>query len=206
VKDLLGIARADNLNNHLFDAMILQVSEEVERMSRRKFAELQYIEFFRSYDMDGVDPVPMYLHLNAPVDDQAFFEIVWALYDRHDDDGVTLEAEDFRLDPETGLVTVRSSSSITAQILPLGRQPWFQFSPNGFRVTYTGGFPVTIKPSGDPDDPLDDFGIVLVPDGLQQVVAMKIKQDFTECGMCQPWTEEQRQWLYPYRKNDLLFG
>jgi len=206
VKDLLGIARADCLNDHLLSAMIEQTSAEVERYTRRKFDEIQREEFFVSHDMDGVDPVPQYLHLNAPVDEQLFFEIVWAMYDRHDTDGIILVPDDFRLTAETGLVTIRSSSAITSQILPLGRLPWYQYSPNGFRVTYTGGFPVTIAPTGDPADPLDDFGVTLVPDGLQQVVAMKIKQDFTECGMCQPWTAEQRQWLWPYKKDDLLFG
>jgi len=206
VKDLLGIARADNLEDSILVAMIEQTSEEVERLCRRQFAEIQRVTFHESLDMDGVDPTPQYIHLNAPVDDQQLFEIVWAMYDRHDKDGVTLVADDFRLDTEKGLVTIRSSSAITTQILPLGRLPWYQYSPNGFRVTYTGGFLVSIAPSGDPPDPLDDFDVVQVPNGLQQVVALKIKQDFTECGMCQPWTEEQRQWLYPWKKKDLLFA
>lgn len=206
VKDLLGIARADCLNDHILDAMIDQTSEEVERITRREFAEVQRVEFFESLDMDGVDPVPQYIDLNAPVDEAQFFEIVWAMYDRHDTVGIIVEAADFRLNAVTGRVTISSSSSLTSQILPLGRQPWFQFSPNGFRVTYTGGYPVSIAPSGDSFDPLDDFGVAAVPKALMLVVARKIQQDHNECGMCLPWSDEQRAWLKPWSKRDILFS
>ena len=206
VKDLLGIARADSLNDHILNQLIEQTSAEVERLTRREFVEIQRVEFFESLDMDGVDPVPIYIDLNAPVDTDQAFEIVWALYSRHDTDGITLEAEDFQLDETTGRLIIISSSSITTRILPLGGLPWFQYSPNGFRVTYTGGFPLSLAPSGDPSDPLDDFGVVQVPEALKYVVARKIKSDFTEAGMGLPWTEKERQWLRPWKKSDLLFG
>jgi len=205
VKDLLGIGRADTFHDSDLKAIIEQTSEEVERLARRSFSLAARVEFFKSYDNDGVDPVPQYLWLNPPVDDQAFFEIVWAMYGRHDTDSVLVDPEDYRVDFETGQVTIHGSSNITTQILPLGRKPWYQFSPDGFRVTYTGGYPVTVAPSG-PEDPIDDFDVTQVPIGLQYVVARKIKQDFTECGMCQPWTAEQREWLKPWTKKDILFS
>lgn len=205
MKDLLGIARADAFHDREISAMIEQTSVEVERLTRRSFTLAARVEFFRSYDNDGIDPWPQYLHLDFPVDDQAFFEIVWALYGRHDTDFIIVDTEDFRVDFETGIVTIHGSSNITTQILPLGRKPWWQFSPDGFRVTYTGGFPVTVAPSG-PEDPIDDFDVIQVPDSLEYVVARKIKQDFNECGMCKPWTDEQREWLKPHTKKDILFS
>jgi len=205
VKDLLAIARADTFHDSDLKALIEQTSEEVERITRRNFALAARVEFFKSYDNDGVDPWPQYIHLDFPIDQQATFEIIWALYGRHDTDGILVDPEDFRIDFDTGIVTIHGSSNVTTQILPLGRKPWWQFSPDGFRVTYTGGFPVTVAPSG-PEDPLDDFDVVQVPQALQYVVARKIKQDFTECGMCQPWTAEQREWLKPWTKKDILFS
>lgn len=112
--------------------------------------------------------------------------VVWAPNEFHDTMGVTLNPgvpgdrsrmPDFAVDPRRGCITVRRASGLMNGVLPLylGKLV-FAYAPKGFRVTYSGGYPVTQEPT-DADyefDPLDEFGVTQVPIGLKTIIARHV--------------------------------
>lgn len=113
-------------------------------------------------------------------------EVVWAPNEFHDTMGVTLtpgvygdhtRMPDYAIDEKRGCITVRRASGLMNGVLPLylGKLI-FAYAPKGFRITYTGGYPVTQEPT-DANyvfDPLDEFGITQVPRGLKTIVARHV--------------------------------
>lgn len=205
VKDLLQIARADTLLDPILMGMIETTSKEAERLCRRKFAKSERTEFYKSYDQDFADPTPQYIWLDAPVDTAEDLVINWAMFNQHATAGTLLNPEDYTLDAEEGLILVHGMTGLSNQAVPntLGR-PIYQYSPTGFRVTYTGGYALNTKPVGEPDDPLDDYGVVQVPDALKYVIARKVADDYEASQRAKPWDEIQRQGLKPWMKKDIL--
>lgn len=206
VKDLLGIARADTLQDELLSSMIEQASAEAEQICRRKFTKSARVEYYQSYDQLAYDPTPQYIWLDGPIDTAETFSIVWAQYNRHADVGVALTAQDYQLDQDKALVLVGSTTGVLSNLpLPAGYAlPSIGASPTGFQVTYTGGYPLNSKPIGEPADPLDDYGVTQVPESLKSIIARKVAEDWKQAKSFIPWDDTQRQMLVPWKKKDIL--
>jgi hypothetical protein len=218
VKRLLKVAEADTINDELYDALIDQVSTEAEQICRRHFTyNPNRVEYYQSYEQNPFDPDPQYLWLDGPIDPDVQMVIVWAAYDQHDANGITLnptpanpiypyQNEDYRIDYDRSLVIIKSSTGSVANMpIPAGvGLPVYSYSPTGFRVSYAGGYRVLEKPDSEPDDPLDDWGVVLVPVGLRHIIAKKVAADLTTYDMAMPWGLEERNWLKPWMKRDLI--
>lgn len=209
VKDLLGVARADSLYDLVLSGLIELSSDEAQRFCRRKFSRAARVEYYRSYDQAAADPTPQYIWLDGPVDTNETFGISWALGMQHSTNGQVLTADQYTLDAEEGLVTVKGNWGL-ANPLVIYPYHWgsYGYDPTGFRVTYTGGYTTTENENTGSPDPMDDYGVTLVPEGLRQIVAQKIAEDWrgTE-GMPKisvPWTEEQKVRLKPWAKKDIL--
>lgn len=205
VKDLLEIARADSLQDQTLNNMIEQASEEAEDHCRRKFTKAARVEYFRSYDQDLLEPDPQWIWLDGPVDLTQPFSIVYDPTNNHDQSGLTLDANDYILDANLGLITIKGATGLSRNLalVAFGHNV-FAYSATGFQVTYTGGYPVTEKPEAEPVDPMDDYGVVQVPRGLKMIIATKVARDFTEKKMLLPWKDEEKSALKPFEKKDLL--
>jgi len=128
VKDILGIALADLVNDTTINGMIDQASREVEQICRRTFTKGPRREYYQSYEQNPFDPDPQYLWLDGPIDPDEGMTIVWAAYDRHDDNGITLTPPpalgnvqltvnaDYRVDLDKSLVIIRSSTGSVANM------------------------------------------------------------------------------------------
>jgi len=68
----------------------------------------------------------------------------------------------------------------------------------------------------DADDPIDDFGVIQIPEALKIILARKIVDDIREgeskaspfgraVGFLRPWTDEQRMMLRPWTKKDVVW-
>lgn len=207
VKDLLEIARADTLQDAVLDSMINDASDEAAEFCRRKFEKEARVEYFQSYDQTFFDPVPQFIWLDGPIDLTAPFKIVFSSYGLHDTSGINLEDNniDYKLDLKESLINVYGISGTSSDPALIGLVGGnFVYSPTGFQVTYTGGYEVTVKPDGEPDDPMDDYGVVQVPRGLKMIVAQKVARDFTDKKMLMPWTDDEKLSLKPYKKKDMI--
>jgi len=213
VKDLANISRADTAWDTQLNGLIELASENVERITRRKFDKKQRIEFYQSYEQGPVDPTPQYVYTDAlPIDSTATLTIFWDPYNKHDDSGIELllSKGDFEIIDEEGLLRIHTASGLINQLPPTRWGiPIFSYNPIGFKITYTGGYVTTTKPTAEPVDPLDDYGVTQVSDGLKLVIAQKIAIDWlgdskTPGKMLKPWTEEQKSQLRPWMKKDIL--
>ena len=152
IKDLLGIARADSLYDQTFNRLITEASEFVTNYCRRNFLKGARTEFYRSYDQWPGDQDPQYIWLDGPIDLTAQFEITYAAHQDRDTNGVILvKDEDYRIDLEQSLVTVYTVSTLYLRVALLTKA-LIEYSPTGFRVKYTGGYPIT---TGTPTDPME---------------------------------------------------
>jgi len=96
---------------------------------------------------------------------------------------------------------------------------FYRIDASGEAAGSLNGFTLIGGVSQDAVDPLDDVGVVQVPDGLQMIIAKKIVDDLSEgdasatgasafgrkTGFLNEWSEEQRSLLQPYTKKDLFF-
>lgn len=204
VKELLGIARADTINDLLINRLIEVNSEEAERICRRKFAKATRTSYHQSYEQAFGDPTHQYVWLDGPVDLGQPFLITYASLSRHETDGRTLQPTEYRLEAETGLVTVMGGRLGTDQaIVQLNRGILYEADPAGFKVTYTGGYVTTAKPGVWTDDPLDDFDVTQVPSALKMIVASKVARDMGAKGF-QTWSEDEKRALKPWTKKDVF--
>jgi len=207
VKDFAGIARADTFNDNLINVMIQQASAEVERITRRSYVKAARVEYHTSYEQGPADPEPQIICLNAwPVDLAETFTLKYSADDHREGTSVTLNSTegDYQLDNETGMIRVRASR-ILPTIVPLLVGNIFSYAPRGFQVTYTGGYVAEEPPDpyNDPD-PMDDYGVAAVPDGLKMVLAAKIASNWKEFKMLKPFSEEERYQLKPWAKKDQI--
>jgi len=239
VKDLINVARADTIYDRLLDGLIDQAGEQVEGMTGRQFTKLERVEYHQSYEQSPYDPMPQYIWLEAfPIDLAETFSIVWAPANDHDVNGVALtntagQAPSYVI-PNNGentnsgaggLVIVRGPlPAASLVLLPNLGQTFLGYAPQGFRVTYTGGYDFIDDTPSIPPDPMDDIEALAVPIALRQIVAQKIADDFlfsirterpkqtlyyppgprqsimnTPTGLLLPWTPEQQQLLRPFR-------
>jgi len=209
VKDCIGMARADSIQDDVLNSMILQASEQVEQITRRTFTKGAHVEYHESYDQPPSDPDGQFLWIKAPpIDTVVSVTIVWSPNDDHDANGTALKAAtDFRVDGDTIFVKPIASGSLSgsAAIFALS-SPHITWSPTGFKVTYTGGFAI-LNPTPVPDptpDPLDDYDIVSVPQGLKDVIARKVATDWKDGKMIKPWTGEQKGLLLPWKRRNVI--
>lgn len=187
VKTRLRMPLADTVNDELINSLIQAVSEEAERYTRRKFTYGKYEEFFPSYEQTeiGVDyqillvkayPIdlgqPVYLAFspNNHVS-QSVNVLQWSL------ELASSGAADFLIEPELGRFDVVKMGSVTLN-LPTPARAGFTYAERGFRAIYWGGYPVSEQPSGAEDDPLDDYGVVQIPEGLKHVIADKVVGEY----------------------------
>lgn len=206
VKDLLKMARADSLHDEILNNMIEQCSAEVERLTRREFEKKERTEYHTSYEQTASDPDPQFVLLNAyPVDREQNFQMWWSAYDHRENLAIemTEQEENFILDPVKGMITVRSAGSMIAN-LPIIGNIAFSYAPRGFKILYTGGYPVNVKPEEEDEDPMDDYGVVQVPYGLKILVAQKVAKDFRDTRVLLPFTDEERKGLKPWNKKDMI--
>lgn len=205
VKDLLEIARADTLQDTILNNMIEQASEEAESACRRSFTKAARVEYYRSYEQMVYDLEAQYIWLDGPVDTDEVFSIVYDPTNEHATAGLTLELTDYVLDAAKGLVTVKGATGLSRNLaISVISGAVFLYSPTGFQVTYTGGYEMTVKPDGEDDDPLDDYGVTQVPNGLKMIIAQKVARDFTAKKMLMPWTDDEMASLKPFKKKDIL--
>jgi len=213
VKDLINVPRADTLWDSVLNSLIEQASDDVRRFTRREFDKIIRTEFLTSFEQSAYDPDPQYLWLlGVPIDTGQAITVVWDAYDRHDTSGITLtEADgDYFVDAPRGLIVVRQASNVSQELLVAGSiaGPLFTYNPRGFKVTYTGGFALSVQgtppPTIDPD-PIEDFGIPAIPNGLKMVMARKIATDWTAEQKLMPWSEDEQKALVVYAKKDQLY-
>jgi hypothetical protein len=190
--------------------MITFHSQQVELYTRRHFAyATQIVEFFQSYEQDYFEPSPQYLWASTyPIDITSPPSIVWSLFDDHDTAGITLNQGDFFYNADASCVMVRRATGITQSLL-IGsglRTPIFAYAPRGFRMIYAAGYPISTPPSsGYVPDPLDDYGVVQVPDDLKELVATKVAEDYKNDKKVTRWSKEEIAMLQPYKKKDMIF-
>lgn len=199
------MARADLVYDTVLNGMIETSSNAAEKRCRRKFAYAQRVEFYQSYEQDTWDPTPQYLWLDGPIDPDVLLRITWA-WNEGQDFGQEVASESYNVDLEEGLIILNAQMSLPAYSnspIPYGSN--FVTSPTGFRVQYAGGYPVSAPPDvGYIPDPMDDYGVVQVPDGLKLVVAQKVASDFINGKVSTPWAPEMLPMLDPYRKKDVI--
>jgi len=200
-RQLIGKDEVDVDQNQIIQAMLEAVSADVERECRRTFEKLTFTERFTSYDQGYPDPDPQRLHLNAPIDIST--QAVVVSYDPRGEHTTTsgavtlVLATDYQVDLTEGIVTILPKASLQdLQAIPPPTGLFYQFHQEGFEVTYQGGF---VKDTGE-----DDF--VIVPEGLQLIVASKVQRDWLDCKSLKPWTPEELAQLKPYKKKDILFA
>lgn len=206
VKDLIRMPRADTMHDEILNDMIEQCSAEVERLTRRLFEKKERTEYYTSYEQTASDPDPQFVLLNAfPVDREETFRMWWSAYDHRDNLSIEMTEveENFILDAEKGMITVRSAGSMIAN-LPIIGNIAFTYAPRGFKVQYTGGYAKTVKPDGEEDDPMDDYGVVQVPQSLKVLVAQKVAKDFRDTRVLMPFSDEERKALKPWNKKDMI--
>ena len=207
VKDALGIARADTINDDLIAGMIEQASDEAEQHCRRKFSKAVRTEYKRSYEQNWNEPDPQYLWLEGPIDSTLDITLVWAPYMMHaTTQALTLVKDtDFFVDYGQSLLRVILASLNFQTVLPMSYlRGAIMAADNGFKVSYTGGYEVSAAPEGNIDDPLDDFGVVAVPIGLKSILTRKIAADYTAKKMLQAWTDAELSSLKPHEKKDRI--
>ena len=225
---MLDINRADALFDDALDWMIQAASDQVRKLTGREFTKLARTEYHTSYETYLNEPDPQYIFTNSwPIDTGQPLKITYAAYERHTTAGIELtnsgEDPDYVVDAEDGVIMVQRVSGRGQQPLHYGYSgvPITVYAPRGFKVEYTGGYELTPDPATG--DPLDEFGIPQIPDGLKFIIAQKVATDFLaakqmhassgepqkfkatgSAGMLKPWTEEQRETLAPYRRRKLL--
>ena len=216
VKDFTNIARTDAKFDLILDSMISNMSRQVQQYCQRQFVYGQRTEFHESYDQDIrveiIHEDPQYVHVEAvpidltqPVDLRFSFDRDWdnskqlvLNTDFYVDDMPDSPASVIRVFPERVLTAVA-----TSVVLAL-RQRTVHTHPMGFRITYTGGFPV-VTPGGDCLD--NDETFVNVPEGLQDFVAMKVAMHFVDRKNTPlVITSDDRQQLTPYLRRGKLLG
>lgn len=199
VKTIASIDFDDAGYDQILRGMLEQASEDVERMTRRKFEWLGRTEQFKSYDQDGIDPTPQWIYLNGPVDTGETFTLTFAGGGDHSSSGspsTLVQDTDYTLDATEGVITILPKSPAALQnAIPVVGGLFYQNCPTGFQVVYTGGY----KRHTSTDD------YVTVPDGLQNVIAVKVARDFLDCKALKPWTEDEQNALKPWRKRDIFF-
>lgn len=200
VKQILKIALSDTLEDDLINDLIEHHSAEVERITRRSFAKAMRTEYYQSYDQLPGDPEAQNIWLNGPVDLALPFTIVFAQALKHDTVGLQLSATDYLLNAAEG--HLRIGNTFDPVVWGYG-QPAYAYDPQGFKITYTGGYAVTTEPDSHTDDPLDDFGVVQVPAGLKMAVAGKVARDFAT-RVPSVWTDEERASLRSWTKKDMI--
>jgi len=208
VKDFIGISRSDTLHNDKILGMILNVSDEIVNLTARTFEKGQKVEYYPSYQQTLTDAVPIYVKLDRwPIDPTAELTIIYSPYGRHNIIGRTLTTQDYTVDNDKGIITIRSASGALSQML-LITPAIFIYAPDGFQVTYTAGYDVLSQVSSPPD-PMDEDGLVQVPVGLRTLIARKIADDWlnnkasgqlTGPGVITPWSSEQMQQIRAYRR------
>lgn len=70
-------------------------------------------------------------------------------------------------------------------------------TPSG--ATLAGG-------TDEPSDPLDDYGVVQVPDDLKMIVARKVAADWKDNKMLKAWTEDEKSLLKEYTRKLTYVG
>lgn len=206
VKDYAKIARADTLHDSLINDMIEQASEEVERLTRREFEKKVRTEYHTSYEQSAFEPEPQIILANAwPIDTGEELLLSWSAYDHREGTATDLtEAnEDFTVDAEKGFIWVKSNGGLINN-LPLLGNMIFSYAPRGFKLTYTGGYEVTVEPDSHTADPMDDFGVASVPEGLKNIIAQKVARDLTDMRFLRPFENDDRKLLKPWTKKDMI--
>lgn len=201
VKDLANIARSDNLQDDKIDNMISQVSEEVERLTRRLFEKISRVEYFTSYEQEIIISDPQILLVDAwPIDLNEPFELSYSRSGDHTS-SYMLESDSYSVDFEKGFIWVNSlRGDLSTSFMIEGTT----YAPRGFKLSYTGGYDVSAPSQGHISDPLDDFGVAQVPIGLQNFVAQKVAEGISKKGFLEPWSKEELNTLKVWAKKDLI--
>jgi len=213
VKDLLMLPRADTMPDGILNGLIQSASDEAVRLTRRSFGKMERVEFRQSYDQAVADPEPQWLLMDAyPIDMAQPLKVEYSPYEWRPQGSILVlnfTSQDYTVEPDKGKIVVRGATDyVYTSYVPInGRM--FTYSPRGFRVTYTGGYPVSVAPEGDPD-PLDDYGVVQVDEGLKLVVAQQVASQYKYLrGNLEKVTKEDlseayRQDLKPFTKKDMI--
>jgi hypothetical protein len=204
VKQLLLIPYADLQFDPILDGLIEAASDQAQTITRRQFLKAQRTEIYPSYDLDD-DPEPQFILTDAvPIDSLANITVGWSPYsDRSSETLFQPTTGAIAVDYEKGKITFLNPNlygTRTALLAP----PRIGYAPQGFRITYTGGYEASTKPTGEPADPTDDYGVIQAPAGLKMILATKIATDFKASRTLLPWTLDQRASLSPYEKKDRL--
>lgn len=188
VKDRMNMARTDPRFDTMLDGMIAQFSAQVEHWTGRKFEKKQRTEFHKAYDQDiragilnedpqYIMPLAVPVDLTQPVILQYSFTTDW------DDTQPLVLGEDYLFDelfdePNSVIRVFPQRLVSTQAFFPLiTRSRTVVFNPVGYRLTYTGGFPI-VTPGFDCINSDETF--IDVHLGLQDYVATKIALHFVQ--------------------------
>lgn len=229
VKNFLQMPLADTRQDAVINEHIQQASAEAELYTRRKFTYGQYTEYYPAYEQTiiGLDRQVLLVDA-APIDTTQPIYLAFSPFNHIANTIIVLQwspqmeadgSADFTVRADKGQYDVLKLGILTANF-PVFAGVGFTYSERGFKTVYTGGYPVTTVPN-DPNftpDPIDDFGVVQVPESLKLIVARKAAFDyralrakdsiFQKRGQLNPVQssmDEFRQSLKPWTKKDMLF-
>jgi hypothetical protein len=209
VKDLLGINRHDLLLDKSLASFIDAVSSEAEQYCSRSFTKASRVATAPRYEQHIDDPDPQFIWLEGPIA-QSPAPQIW-LSGWTTDTDIVLEGQHFEISYELGLIKVMPTfvglRIDNASYIP-STPGFLDYSASGWKVAYTGGYDVSVRPTGDDPDPSDDYGVVQVPEALKVVIATETVRRWRTIRGIQQQTPAQMQnydWrtmLNPWRKKD----
>lgn len=225
LKNLLSMPTADPRQDETLNALIEQASEETEFLTRRKFMYGEYTEYYPSYDQTIVGLDKQTILVDAfPIDITKKVYLAFSPFNHMNQTVVELQwspdlqarnACDFTVIPERGRYDVLKLGILTANF-PVFAGVGFTYAERGFKTVYWGGYPLSVKPDNEPDDPLDDYGVTQVPYGLKLIVAKKAAAEYNLMRVKEPFIQrrgpsvsetiqqEFRAALKPWSKKDVM--
>ena len=200
VKDFLELPRADLQKDYALEQLIERASAEVERVCRRSFSRgtrETLIEWPRAPSYGS--PNPIYKFLDLPVVEAEDFVVEGVAFTAPTGEGlVQLQPTAYSINYLTGVVTI--SPNIVYNQAIIG----WPIQITHMRVKYTAGYEVTERPMNEDEDPLDDYGVTSVPDGLKHVVTQLVADSYrNNRGVF--ISERYQRLLAPWKKRDILF-
>lgn len=220
VKDLVGMAYADAENNMMLKALVVQASELAQNFCMRRFEYAAKEAMFDSEEIYVNDTDPQIIVLDSPIDKTQPFTLSWSKDYHQTKSTVLTEGKDFILDSSTGVLRIRWTSESTSVggtfIGGYGAfasgSTWIPAYPSGFKVVYSAGYKPVLKtelatksPFGAAvdlvagEDPLDEYGWLDAPEGLQQAVAVIVADAWKNSKrMVTSLSEEQKDSLRPF--------
>lgn len=134
----INLREDDDRYDQLLEYFVIQASELIEEYLGRGLEKKERTEFHQSKDSQPGDPIPQHLWLDSfPLDLDEQFTVQYS-NELNWDTQINLASDKYcQVDPDKGIVRIFTPlrSSINPEV--------FTDHMMGFKITYTGGYPVT---------------------------------------------------------------